>query len=431
MIMPEVSIIVPVYNAEQALDRCISSILNQEYRDIELILMDDGSKDGSASICDSYAEKDSRVKVVHKENSGVSDTRNQGIERATGKYIQFLDADDWITSDSTKMLVRTAEETDADLVVGEFYRVVGDHLSRKGSIESDRVLTQQEYAEFMKLSPADYYYGVIWNKLYRKEILDTYQIRMDSGISFCEDFIFNLEYVLHCKRIAPLNLPVYYYVKTEGSLVSQNMSLKRLYDMKTSVYQYYDSFFRNVLDEAEYRKERPGIAAFLVSAATDEFTIPFVPGTKKVGEEKLSFYSSDRHVLSNAVYDLNKLYEHLLHTVALKHELSLNEVKVFSAIRAIGSVSSLKELADRSGVGETHVLAALQVLATKPLIRVSFAPLSASIMTDRGAGLMHDLDHAEADFETMCLEGLNETDREAFLENVSHVLNHIRTALSQ
>ena len=107
---PTVSIIVPVYNAEKFLNRCVDSILGQEYRDFELILVDDGSRDMSGSICDAYAKTDERVVVIHKENSGVSDTRNQGIERAKGTYLQFVDSDDWLTPDATKLMVRAAEE---------------------------------------------------------------------------------------------------------------------------------------------------------------------------------------------------------------------------------------------------------------------------------------------------------------------------------
>ena len=107
---PLVSIIVPVYNVKPYLNRCVDSILGQEYRDFELILVDDGSRDMSGSICDAYAKTDERVVVIHKENSGVSDTRNQGIERAKGTYLQFVDSDDWLTPDATKLMVRAAEE---------------------------------------------------------------------------------------------------------------------------------------------------------------------------------------------------------------------------------------------------------------------------------------------------------------------------------
>lgn len=107
--MPSVSIIIPVYNAEKTVDRCINSILNQTYKDFELLLLNDGSTDASGMICDSYAKKDTRIRVIHKENSGVSDTRNQGIAMAKGEYIQFLDSDDWVTPEATGVFVRAAE----------------------------------------------------------------------------------------------------------------------------------------------------------------------------------------------------------------------------------------------------------------------------------------------------------------------------------
>ena len=158
---PTVSIIVPVYNAEKTIGRCIDSILGQQYTDFELLLVDDGSKDGSGAICDSYALADSRVQVIHKENTGVSDTRNIGISRARGVYLQFLDSDDWITPDATKLLVEAAGEHNCDLVISDFYRVVGERVSRKGDIDEDRVLTREEYAAHMMEQPADFYYGVL------------------------------------------------------------------------------------------------------------------------------------------------------------------------------------------------------------------------------------------------------------------------------
>ena len=195
------------------------------------------------------------MKVIHKENGGVSDTRNRGLEIAQGTYIQFIDADDWLPAESTKLLVRAMEENTADLVVGDFYRVAGNSVAIKGSITVNTVLSRTEYASWMMESPADYYYGVLWNKLYRRDLIDRHQLRMDRELQFCEDFVFNLEYVLHCERICPLQVPVYYYVRTEGSLVSQNMNLTRIVQSKTAVYEYYDQFFR----------ELPGIEIVIVS----------------------------------------------------------------------------------------------------------------------------------------------------------------------
>ena len=131
---PTVSIIVPVYNAEGTLTRCIDSILNQEYNDFELLLIDDGSQDSSGAICDSYASADSRVRVVHKVNSGVSDSRNLALDMARGTYLQFLDSDDWITPNATRLLVETAEHYHCDMVISDFYRVVGKRVSHKGNI---------------------------------------------------------------------------------------------------------------------------------------------------------------------------------------------------------------------------------------------------------------------------------------------------------
>ena len=131
---PAVSIIIPVYNAENFLARCVDSVLGQEYTDFELLLIDDGSKDKSGAMCDAYAASDSRVRVFHKENAGVSAARNQALSEARGTYIQFLDSDDWMTPDSTKLLVRAAEENDCDLVIADFYRVGRERVSRKGDI---------------------------------------------------------------------------------------------------------------------------------------------------------------------------------------------------------------------------------------------------------------------------------------------------------
>ena len=176
--MSKVSIIVPVYNGEKVLKRCVESLLNQDHKDIEIILVDDGSKDSSFEIISEYAEKDERIVPIHKENSGVSSTRNLAISKAKGDYIQFVDVDDWLPFDSTKLLVRSMEEEGADMVIADFYRVIDDKISKKGSIRKGGVLTLAEYADKMLLSPADFYYGVIWNKLYRKKIIDDHHLIM-------------------------------------------------------------------------------------------------------------------------------------------------------------------------------------------------------------------------------------------------------------
>ena len=222
---PAVSFIVPVYNAEQTLRRCVDSILGQDFKDIELLLIDDGSTDGSPAICDGYAEKDPRVRAIHKENGGVSRARNLGISSAEGRYIQFVDSDDWISHDATAELYEAAAANDCDMVICDFYRVVGKRVQQKGNIDETGVFSREIYAEYMMENPADFYYGVLWNKLFRRDIIEQYGLRMNEEVSWCEDFMFVLEYLVHAKTFFAVQKPLYYYVKTKGSLVSQGMSL--------------------------------------------------------------------------------------------------------------------------------------------------------------------------------------------------------------
>ena len=369
---PTVSIIVPVYNAEKTIGRCIDSILGQQYTDFELLLVDDGSKDGSGAICDSYAMADSRVQVIHKENTGVSDTRNIGISRARGVYLQFLDSDDWITPDATKLLVEAAGEHNCDLVISDFYRVVGERVSRKGDIDEDRVLTREEYAAHMMEQPADFYYGVLWNKLYRRDIVESHRLRMDPELSWCEDFMFNLEYIRHAQRFYALQVPIYYYVKTKGSLASQSLSISKTIRMKLMLFEYYNQFYKSVLDEDEYEKSRRKGYRFLVDAAGDGAVPPTIlPGSKKLGDERVSICPealSGEGVLADSFRE-RKLLEQYLESAALKNGLSLPEARLLLALEQITSVSSRKNLADFLGVSRSVLSMNLQKLTSKGLIR--------------------------------------------------------------
>ena len=369
---PTVSIIVPVYNAEKTIGRCVDSILGQQYTDFELLLVDDGSKDGSGAICDSYALADSRVQVIHKENTGVSDTRNIGISRAAGVYLQFLDSDDWITPDATKLLVETARDHDCDLVISDFYRVVGERVSRKGDIDEDRVLTREEYAAHMMEQPADFYYGVLWNKLYRRDIVESHRLRMDPELSWCEDFMFNLEYIRHAQRFYALQVPIYYYVKTKGSLASQSLSISKTIRMKLMLFEYYNQFYKSVLDEDEYEKSRLKVYRFLVDAAGDGAVPPTIlPGSKKLGDERVSICPealSGEGVLADSFRE-RKLLEQYLESAALKNGLSLPEARLLLALEQITSVSSRKNLADFLGVSRSVLSMNLQKLTSKGLIR--------------------------------------------------------------
>lgn len=370
--MPKVSIVIPVYNASKAIEKCIRSIFDEDYKDLEIIAVDDGSKDDSGTILDNLAKEDSRLVVVHKENGGVSKARNTAFKYVTGQYIQFMDSDDYIPKDSTKMLVRTIEESNADMVIGSFYRVVKDNVSIKSSITTNKVLTLQEYAEEMMESPSDFYYGVLWNKLYKTSIIKDNDLKMDESLSFCEDFIFNMEYLIHCNTIAPLQVPVYYYIKTEGSLVTQSMSISKIYNMKVNVYSYYTQFFKNVLDEKQYSKDRIAIARFLVDGAKDDAALSILPSTKKLGDEQVVTHFIDER--NNDVvllsYYLNKLLDKNLLTIAYKNDLDLRDLKIIHALYLMNKATS-KQISDLSGLSKLSVSTRAQYLAFKDYIILS------------------------------------------------------------
>ena len=366
---PSVSIIVPVYNAEACLRRCVESVLNQEYADFELLLADDGSRDGSGRICDEYAAADSRVRVFHKENSGVSDSRNLCLDQARGRYLQFLDADDWITANATKLLVQAMEEHLCDLVISDFYRVVGERVSPKGDIDEAQVLSREEYASHMMENPANYYYGVLWNKLYRREIVERHHLRMDPAISWCEDFMFNLEYIRRAETFFALQVPVYYYVKTKGSLCTQGISISKTIQMKLTVFEYYNQFYKTVLDEEEYEKQRLKIYRFLIDAAEDG-TVP--PVSKRLGNERVRV-SPDALEGQGFLFDTfreRKLLDYYLEPAAQKNDLSLPEARLLLYLRQSGPAAR-KDLADFAGLPRGGLSMLLNRLEGKGLISVT------------------------------------------------------------
>lgn len=437
---PIVSIIVPVYNAAKplgenktVLHRCIDSILNQEYRDYELIVVDDGSKDESGKILDEYATKDERINVIHKENSGVSNTRNLAIQNARGKYIQFLDADDWITTDATKSLVRTMEESKADLVIADFYRVVGENTSHKGRIDSDKVLTRDEFADYMIQNPADYYYGVLWNKLYKKSIIDTYHLKMDTSLSWSEDFIFNLEYLLHVKHVTPLQLPIYYYVKTEGSLVSQSrFDIRNIVDMKLSVIKYYDNFYKSIYDEKEYARKRPEILSFLVGFATDDSAISF--STKKLGEEiipvaKLSDHKQDA-ILHN--YYTTKLLERLLQRISTETGLSSNELIVIHYLSCFPNSNVTKDMSLFTDINQFLLVPLLEKLVFNEYVtRVKSSDFETYYsLTQKAKSITKQLNQLTQDFDSIRFAGIEPSTQKLLQSTEETIYENIRQKLT-
>lgn len=243
---PLVSIIIPVYNAEQTIERCLTSIRNQTYRNFEVLMINDGSKDHSMQVLNKFANSDKRFHVINKHNTGVSDTRNTGIAAASGEYLQFVDADDWLVKDATETLVKTMQADNCDLVITDFYRIVGHKIYAKGHIPEENILTRKEFAEYMMKAPANFYYGVMWNKFYRKSIVIDNNIKCSRDLNWCEDFLFNLEYLQYVKNVNVIRKPIYYYVKTKGSLVSTQINLRQTIRTKRILFDYYKDLYKSM-----------------------------------------------------------------------------------------------------------------------------------------------------------------------------------------
>ena len=211
----KISVIVPVYNVEEYLARCVDSILAQTYENLEVILVDDGATDTSGTICDAYAAKDSRVKVIHKENGGLSSARNTGLEAATGEYIAFADSDDWIEPDAYAHLLGLMEKHQVKLVCGGRYDVSGKTGQRTVGLcpRREEVVSGEELAGRIFLW--DGCDSSACDKLYHRSLLENF--RYPEG-KVCEDVPVTYKIVLQADRVAMSDKPFYNYYHRPGSI---------------------------------------------------------------------------------------------------------------------------------------------------------------------------------------------------------------------
>ena len=226
--MELISVIVPVYRVEKYLRKCVDSILKQTYKNMEIILVDDGSDDLCPDICEEYAKKDKRVKVIHQINGGLSAARNSGIRAAKGKYISFIDSDDYIEKDMYEILVKRMGEDESQMAVCNYIYVDEsgnfiESLNKKNGI-IDGVITPKQALERLILD-RNCYYIPAWNKLYERSLFE--------DIEFPEGKLNEDEFVVHyiyekCRKISCVEKALYYYVQRMGSIMNTNVSVKRL-----------------------------------------------------------------------------------------------------------------------------------------------------------------------------------------------------------
>lgn len=300
------------------------------------------------------------------------------------------------------------------MVISDFYRVSGERVSPKGDIDEDCVLTLEEFASHMIENPADFYYGVLWNKLYRRDIIENHQLRMDTEISWCEDFMFNLEYMRYCNVFFALKVPVYYYVKTKGSLASQGGNISKAIKMKLMVFEYYNNFYKHVFTEEDYEKNQLQVYRFLLDAASDGSVPPSIlPGTKKLGEERSRAITAtlSGEGIQNEQYRSRKLLDYYLEPLAQKNNLTLEEIRLMFDLAQPHCSTTLKELADFTQMTPRHLSGLLQKLTRKALLKAEShrggRNLSLSFLP-AGEMLREDLAQVQSNYEKACFDGFTE-----------------------
>lgn len=219
----KVSVIVPIYNVAEYLEKCISSIIEQTYDKLQIILVDDGSTDESAQICDKYAQKDSRIVVIHKKNEGLVRARKSGLAAATGKYICYVDGDDWIEADMIESLNLNMVEHKVDLVVSNYYFDTADNARKVPCKLETGVYKTKDIIPTMLYAEEFYQFGIsqfIWAKLFRKDILWNIQMQVDDRINCGEDVAVTYPYILQTQKVYISDLAGYHYIQRPGSMVN-------------------------------------------------------------------------------------------------------------------------------------------------------------------------------------------------------------------
>ena len=285
---PLVSVIVPIYNAQNNIVRCVESIRRQTYENLEILLLNDGSKDVSYPVCEMLSKADARIVLIDKENSGVSATRNLGMRMARGKYLQFVDADDTLESFATELLVQRAEDNNADLVIAAYNRIVPYKPKKEAKLDpllpnkkkqlTERLakfqtfgflpmgfMTKEEFACGLMQEPASFYYGVMWNKLYRADIVRAHDdIICAEDMDWSEDLYFNLSYIRYAEKFYALSTPIYNYFNTPGSAVHTALNPVNIVATRATLFAYYKELYEHL---GLYEEYKPQIYKYLVAVA--------------------------------------------------------------------------------------------------------------------------------------------------------------------
>lgn len=225
--MKTISVVIPVYNVEKYLSECLDSVINQTYKNLQIILVDDGSTDSSGKICDEYAEKDDRITVVHQSNAGAGAAKNTGLELIDGDYFSIIDSDDYIELDMYEKMVNSLEKYNSDIAQCLFRNVfVNDSFDRKYKIKGNypKVLTPKN---FLKEYLYDWKYAIFWNKLFKKSLLQNIKFPVGRKI---DDEFFTYKLVCNAKKVVNIDNILYNYRMRKTSVMNENNSDRLIYD---------------------------------------------------------------------------------------------------------------------------------------------------------------------------------------------------------
>ena len=244
-----ISLIIPVYKVEKYLEKCIQSVINQTYENLQIILVDDGSPDNCGKICDEYAQKDHRIEVIHKSNGGLSDARNKGLEIAKGEYIGFIDSDDYIESDMYEVLYNLLKQYNADVSICNFYTVSQGKIAIKNAENGIKEYNRIEILKEVLLDNNIQSYA--WNKLYKKELFD--EIKYPVGKKY-EDIGTTFYLLEKCNKVVVTGKPEYYYINRQDSIVN-NVTETTITDYIELIMQRYDYIEENIKELSSYNKD--------------------------------------------------------------------------------------------------------------------------------------------------------------------------------
>jgi len=241
----KISIIIPVYQVEAYLPKCLNSVIRQTYKNLEIILIDDGSRDQCGRICDEYAKKDTRIHVIHKQNAGVANARNDGIEYATGDFISFIDSDDWVAENAYEVLYQGLKQYHADCAVGGCVNVVEQNGRCRvpARVPADQKPSAVCESSSQAMKRVLLNGSAVWNRLFKREIFDTIRFPSDR---INDDEVTALHAYSMCKTVVFLNEDTYYYRIRKNSITTSSFSLKKM-----------DIYYNSMDNLAFVRKNRP------------------------------------------------------------------------------------------------------------------------------------------------------------------------------